>query len=121
MSEATTQEQPLTLKSLQSHLIKTIVGALAVAILGAVLTAWGSHYQTKEAIEMLTKEQQETRGIVDKHSELLSKSSESNSVSDVQIKNLEQRMTSMEKTQQDILKLLIEINTSQKVLVKNSK
>ncbi len=120
MSEAV-HEQPLTLKSLQSHLIKTIVGSLATAVVAGLLIVYSSYWQTKDAIERLTEEQKETRILVDKHSDLLTKSTESNSVSDVQIKNLEQRMGAMEKTQQDMLRLLIEINTSQKVLVKNSK
>lgn len=115
------QEQPLTLKSLQSYLIKTIVGSLATAAVAGLLVVYASYWQTKSAIKGLTEAQTETRKIVDGHSELLNKTSISSSVSDVQIKNLEQRMGSMEKTQQDMLKLLIEINSSQKVLVKNSK
>lgn len=115
------EEGTLTLKSLQSHLIKTVLGSVASAIVAGVIMFFIFYWNTTYTLENLTKTTNETRAIVDKHSEQLSKSSNSNSVSDVEIKNLQQRMSAIEESQKDIVKLLIEINISQKTLVKNSK
>lgn len=114
-------EETITLKSLQSHLIKTVVGSVVAALVTGVIMGFSFYYKTSATLDVLTKEQTETREIVDKHTEQLNKNIQSSSVSDVQIKNLETRMSSMEKTQQDMLRILIEINASQKTLVKNSK
>lgn len=114
-------EETLNLKTLQSHLIKTVIGSAVVAIFSALISSFSFYYKTTGAIDTLIEKQAETRKIVDTHSEILAKSITNNSVSDVQIQNLERRMTSMESTQKDILNILLEINASQKMLVKNSK
>jgi len=114
-------EEALTLKSLQSHLIKTVVGSVAGALIAGVIMGFSFYYKTSVTLDILNKEQTATREIVDKHTEQLNKNTQSSSISDFQIKNLDIRMTSIEKNQQEILKLLIEINASQKTLVKNSK
>lgn len=114
-------EDNLTLKSLQSHLIKTVIGSVVAALVTAVIMGFSFYYKTSSSLEVLTKEQTETRELVNKHTEQLNKNTQSSSVSDVQIKNLEARFSSMEKTQQDMLKILIEINASQKTLVKNNR
>lgn len=60
--EATQTAKPeeLSLKILQSHLIKTVVGALAVALVGAFLTSYVSSYTTKDNIDELNKDKVET-------------------------------------------------------------
>lgn len=113
--------EELSLKSLQSHLIKTVIGSVVSALIAGLIMGYSFYWQTKSSIERLTDEQKETKVLVDKHSEQLSKNNQDNSVSDVQIKNLERRMTSIENTQKDMLSVLIEINMSQKILVKNTK
>lgn len=113
--------ESLNLKTLQSHVIKTIVGSIVSALVLSLIVGIAFYYKTNDTLSRLTDEQQETKTIVAKHSEQLSKTNQENSVSDIQIKNLEQRMGSIEKTQEDMLRVLIEINTSQKMLVRNSK
>lgn len=113
--------ESLNLKTLQSHVIKTIVGSIASALVLSLIVGIGFYWKTNDTLGRLTDEQAKTTVIVEKHSEQLSKNNQDNSVSDVQIKNLELRMGSIEKTQQDMLRVLIEINTSQKMLVRNSK
>lgn len=111
----------LDLKTLQSHLIKTVVGSVVAALVAGLSVGFSFYYKTNSAIDYLTTQQKETKTIVDKHTELISQGTNFNSVSDVQIKNLEQRMQSIEKTQQDIIKLLIEINSSQKIIQNQNK
>lgn len=113
-------EAALDLKTLQSHLIKTIIGAVIAAVVTALSVGFSFYHKTTSAIEILTKEQSQTKVLVDKHTELLTQSSTFNSVSDVQIKALEKRMQAIELSQQEMLKLLIEINTSQKILEKKN-
>ena len=115
------EEGTLTLKSLQSHLIKTVLGSVASAIVAGVIMFFIFYWNTTYTLDSLIKTTEETKAIVDKHSEQLNSSNNSNSVSNIEIKNLQQRMSAIEESQKDIVKLLIEINMSQKTLVKNSK
>jgi acyl-CoA synthetase (AMP-forming)/AMP-acid ligase II len=115
------QEESITLQSLQSHVIKTFVGSFAAAIISAVVVGFSFYYKTSTSLEYLLKENEKNREIINKHTEQLTLNQQTNYVSDYQIKNLEQRIKSIEIQQQEIMRILIEINTNQKTLIKNSK
>lgn len=115
------QEETLNLKSLQAHIIKAVIGSVVTTLFAGLIMYLAFYWQTKDTLTNLTKEQSDIRVIVDKHSDILNSSVTNNTVSDVQIKNLEKRISSMEQTQNDMMKILIEINSSQKFLVKNNK
>jgi acyl-CoA synthetase (AMP-forming)/AMP-acid ligase II len=115
------KEEKITLESLQSHVIKTFIGSFAAAIISAIVVGFSFYYKTSSSLDYLLKENEKNREIINKHTEQLSLNQQTNYVSDYQIKNLEQRIKSIEIQQQEIIRILIEINSNQKVLIKHNK
>jgi len=110
-------EQNLSTKELQNHLIKTILGALAVALVGAFLTSYVSTYTTKNSIDELNKSKEETSKDIkalknDVNDIKISLSNTgiytTNNIDD--IKALKDDVKEIKKSQEEMLKLLYQMN-----------
>lgn len=122
------KEKTLTLKELQSHVIKTIVGALAVAVIGSFITIYSFYYSTINTIDNLKESKTETQSeikelrisvdkINDNVNEIQTKLSNTNIYTDnnkEQIKSLNERMGNMEKKQDEMLNILYDIKSRRK-------
>lgn len=122
------QEETLTLKKLQSHLIKTIVGALAVALLTAMGASYLLIYQTKDSVEELNQNKIETKEDIKQLKDNFE--SLKNDISDIKIsvsnsgiyttdnkekvKSLEEDVRDIKKNQEEILKLIYEMKARQR-------
>ena len=53
--------EPLTLKTLEKHLVKTIAGALVIALVSASLTAYGLFYHTQDVVQDLVENKSEMK------------------------------------------------------------
>lgn len=115
------KEEQLTLKSLQNHLIKTVLGALAVTLVGAFFTSYAFHINTNNSIDELNKSKAETKQDI---KEL------KNDVADIKmtlssttfftvdnkekVKSLETEISEIKKQQDEMLKVLYEIKAKVK-------
>ena len=117
MEQAQTVKEELTLKSLNTHLVKTIIGALAVAMVGSILTSFISNYTTQNSIDELNKSKTETAQDIkslkaDVNDIKLSLSNTgiytTNNIDD--IKALKDDVKEIKKSQDEMLKLLYQLN-----------
>jgi len=113
-------EQPLTRKRLEKHIILTIVSCLVISLVGGVVPTVSFYYKTNNDLENLkSNDERHDAALVDfkKHlNEISSKIGDtrtSNAVSDEKIKSLESKLLNLQeqqdlilKTQFDILKLI---------------
>lgn len=113
----TKKEENLSIKELQTHLIKTVLGALAVAMIGAFITSYISTYTTKNSIDELNKSKTETAQDIkslkaDVNDIKISLSNTgiytNNNIDD--IKALKDDVKEIKKGQEEMLKLLYQIN-----------
>ena len=122
METATAQEDgSLTLKKLQNHLIKTMAGALAVALIGAFITSYGFYYHTTDSIEELNNSKTESRQDikdlkidVNEIKTSLSNTGIYTNNNKEDIKTLRQDVNDIKKSQDEMLKVLYEIKSKQK-------
>jgi peptidoglycan hydrolase CwlO-like protein len=121
MEATVPQSESLTLKSLQSHVIKSLFGALAIALLSAVLTSYAFYYNTNNNLDELNKSKAETsQDIKALKSDVADiKSTLSNTTfyttdNKEKVKSLESEIKDMRKQQDEMLKILYEIKAKQK-------
>lgn len=117
---ADTEETSLTLKSLQSHLIKTLVACVGSSLLIVLASGFAFYYNTQNTLDKHDTQINELNMEVDKHGDLISNNSNDNNISETEMKNLDKRMSSIEENQKEIFNLLIEISSDQKAMIRNS-
>jgi cell division protein FtsB len=59
--ETTAENDTITIKKLESHLVKTILGALAVGIVGAFFTSLGFYYNSINKFDNLEQSKIQTK------------------------------------------------------------
>lgn len=121
MEAVAEQEEKLTLKKLQGHLIKTILGALGVALVGAFFTSYSFFYKTNTNIDELNTNKIETKQDIkelkkDVNDIKISLTNTGFYTEDnkEKINNLEQDVKDIKKNQEEMVKLLYEIKSRQK-------
>jgi len=117
MATTATVDDGLTLKKLQNHLIKTIAGALAVAIVGAFLTSSAFYYRTNYNLNELNQSKIEARQDIkelkaDVNDIKVSLSNTGIYTTDnkEKIDALNSDVKEIRKSQEEMLKILININ-----------
>ena len=117
------KEEPVTLKSLQKHVIKVLVAAIVITVMGGAGTAFAFFYKTNYGIEKIIindiRQDKSIEGIgivLNDVSNKVGSTNTSAAVLDEKIKGLEgvmasiqQTQTNIQTTQTDILKILGEI------------
>jgi hypothetical protein len=121
MKTLAAQEEKLTLKIIQSHLIKTILGALGVALVGAFFTSYGFFYKTNTSIDILNSNKIETKHDVKELKKdvndikiALTNTGFYTEDNKEKIDNLEQDVKDIKKSQEEMMKLLFEIKSRQR-------
>jgi peptidoglycan hydrolase CwlO-like protein len=121
METTVPKEEQLTLKSLQNHLIKTVLGALAVTLVGAFFTSYAFHINTNNSINTLNTSKEETQKDIKalKTDVADIKMSLSNTTfytadNKEKVKSLENQISDIKKNQDEMLKILYEIKAKVK-------
>jgi len=121
METIASKEDKLTLKSLQNHLIKTVLGALAVTLVGAFITSYAFHINTNNNLDELNKNKSETkadiRELKNDVAEIKTSLSNTNiyTVSNKEkAQSLENQISEIKKQQDEMVKLLYEIKSKVK-------
>jgi membrane peptidoglycan carboxypeptidase len=106
-------------KELKSQVIKTIVGSIVGSLLMALALEFSFYYKTNASLDRLNEIQATTTAIVDKHTELINQTINGQGMSGVQQQNFEKRLNQIEEGQKEILRVLLEVNSGQKTIIKN--
>jgi predicted PurR-regulated permease PerM len=104
--------EALSLKQLQSHVIKTIVGSVITSLLVALITGFSFYFKTNAAIDKLNDNQTEMKKTIEAHTEQINKTNTGMGMSEVQQEAFEKRLTNIEEGQKEIMKLLIELKNN---------
>lgn len=105
--------EQLTLKDMQGHVVKTIIGSVVTSAIIAIGTGVVFYFRTNAALDTLNTNQTEMKKTLDSHTEQINKNNTGMGMTEVQQKAFEQRLTSIEESQKQILQVLIEIKTKQ--------
>lgn len=105
--------EQLTLKDMQGHVVKTIIGSVVTSAIIAIGTGVVFYFRTNAALDTLNNNQTEMKKTLDSHTEQINKNNTGMGMTEVQQKAFEQRLTSIEESQKQILQVLIEIKTKQ--------
>lgn len=121
MGKSIELDEKLTLKTLQTHLVKTIIGALVVTIIGAFFTSYSFYYNTISNISELNESKTETANDIKELkkdvSEIkinLSNTGIYTTANKEQINNLNNDIKEIRKSQEEMMKILIEMNGKRK-------
>lgn len=117
----TNKEQPLTLKSLEKHLVKTIFSSLTVALIGALLASFTFYYNTNSDLRELNESKEETKADIktlkNDVSEIKTTLSGTNiytNLNSEEVKSLKAEISDIKKQQQEMMRLLVELNSKVK-------
>lgn len=117
MATASADDSNLTLKKLQNHLIKTILGALGVAIVGAFITSFVFYYRTNYNLNELNESKIETREDIKQLKENVNDIKVSLSNTGIyttdnkeKIDALNADVKEIRKSQEEMMKILIQLN-----------
>jgi hypothetical protein len=111
------QEGALTLKILQQHLTKAILGAFGVSIVAVVIGYFAFYYNTINRLDNNEVTLGSVVKVQEKHGDMLQKLSLDYGVDKNEITNIEKRLQGVENSQIQIINLLIEIKTQQKTII----
>lgn len=110
-------DEKLSLKQLQNHLIKTILGAFGVAILGAVITSYTFYYNTNYNLKELNQNKIETsqdiKELKKDVSEIkisLSNTGLNTTSNQREIDELKSDIKDIKKSQEEMMRLLVTIS-----------
>jgi peptidoglycan hydrolase CwlO-like protein len=123
MASTTVNDEKLTLKKLENHFIKTVVGAFALAVIAGFFSSYAFFYKTTDNLEELNKNKLEQKqevkelqvgvdGIKKDVSDIKSALSNTDIYTNYNkenIKTLQSEITDIKKSQEEMLKLLYEI------------
>lgn len=111
---AIAMDEKLTLKKLQNHLIKTILGAFAVAVVGAIITSYTFYNNTNYNLEELNQSKIETsQDIKELKKDLneikisLSNTGLSTNSNQKEIDELKSDIKDIKKNQEEMIKILL--------------
>ena len=109
-------DEKLTLKKLQNHLIKTFIGALGIAVVGAIITSWTFYSNTNFNLKELNQNKEETRQDIKELKKdvgdikiSLSNTGLSTTGNQKEIDELKSDIKDIKKSQEEMLKLLLTI------------
>jgi uncharacterized protein HemX len=105
-------EETLTLKDMQGHVVKTIVGSAITSLLIVIVAGVTFYYGTNAAIARLNEKQSDMNKTLDSHTEQINKTNTGMGMSTVQQQAFEKRLTGIEESQKQILNVLIEIKNN---------
>jgi prefoldin subunit 5 len=103
----------LTIKDMQSHVVKTIIGSVLTSAILAIGTGVIFYFKTNSAIDRLNENQNDMKTTVEKHTEQINKTNTDFGMTGVQQQAFERRLTGIEESQKQILNVLIEIKNKQ--------
>jgi peptidoglycan hydrolase CwlO-like protein len=110
-------DDKLTLKQLQNHLIKTILGAFAVAVVGAIITSYtfytNTNYNLEELNQSKTETSQDIKELKKDVNEIklsLSNTGLSTTTNQKEIDELKADIKDIKKSQEEMMKLLLTMN-----------
>jgi len=103
----------LTLKDLQNHLVKAIIGSVITTVILVTLAGIAFYYNTNSSISDLNITTAKLSITVDKHTEQINNTNMGMGMNSVQQIAFEKRLNGIEDGQKEILRLLIEIKKSQ--------
>ena len=114
-------EEKITLKSLQKHLIKTIFGALALALVGAFITSYTFYFNANHNLGELNKSKEETKQDIKELKKdvgeiktTLSNTTIYTTENKEKAQGLENQITDIRKQQDEMIKILYEIKAKVK-------
>lgn len=105
--------ETLTLKDMQSHVVKTVIGSVVTSAIIAIGTGVIFYFRTNAAIDRLNENQGEMKKTLDSHTEQINKTNTGMGMNEVQSKAFDKRLTGIEESQKQILQVLIEIKNKQ--------
>lgn len=105
--------ETLTLKDLQTHIVKAIVGSFVTSLLVTAIAFVTWYYKTNTSIDILNKTTSKLTEVVDKHTEQINNTNMGMGMNSVQQVAFEKRLNGIEDSQKEIVRLLIEIKKSQ--------
>lgn len=115
------QEENLTLRTLQTHIIKAIIVAVISGILAAVVTSVAFYFNTTNNVDELTKDKVETKENIKELKKdvadikmTLSNTSIYTQENKDKAQNLQNEVSDIKKQQDEMLKLLYEIKSKVK-------
>ena len=115
------KEEKLTLKILEKHIVKTILGSLAVALVGALITSFTFYYQTNSSINELNQSKEETKQDIktlkNDVSEIKTSLSGTNIYTNLnkeEVQTLKVEIAEMKKQQEEMLRVMYEIKAKVK-------
>jgi len=101
--------ESLSLKQLQSHVIKTIVGSVVTSLLVALITGFSFYYKTNASIDKLNEGQVEMKKTIEVHTEQINKNNLGMGMTSVQQIAFEKRLNNIEEGQKEIIRVLMQI------------
>jgi hypothetical protein len=104
----------LTIKDVQSHVIKAIVGSAITSLFIAIVTGIAFYYGTNAAIARLNENQSDMKKTIEIHTDLINKATNGMGMTEVQQQNFEKRLNSIEQNHKEIYNILIQINSNLK-------
>lgn len=104
--------ETLTLKDMQSHVIKTIIGSVITSLVAALVTGFAFYYKTTASIDRLNENQTDMKTTIEKHTEQINNTNTGMGMTVVQQQAFEKRLVNIEESQKEILKVLIEIKNN---------
>jgi len=106
--------ETLTLKDMQKHVIKTIVGSAVTSLIIAIVTGMSFYYGTNAAIARLNEKQDDMNKTIQVHTDQINKATNGMGMTEVQQANFDKRLNSIEENQKQIYTILLQINTNLK-------
>jgi len=117
MSEIAMKEEKLTLKSLQNHLIKTLLGSLALGIAGSLLTGYTWFLNMKTTVNELNEDRIETKRDISQLKKDISEIKITLNATSIytdgnksEVQELKKEISEIKNQQNEIIKLLYQIN-----------
>ena len=104
----------LTIKDVQSHVIKAIVGSAITSLFIAIVTGIAFYYGTNAAIDRLNEKQDDMNKTIVAHTDQINKATNGMGMTEVQQANFDKRLNSIEQNQKEIYNILIQINSNLK-------
>ena len=115
------QEQPFTLKVLEKHLVKTILGSLVIALVGALIASFAFYYNTNSNLDELNESKEETsqdikvlKNDVSEIKTALSGTNIYTNLNSEEVKTLKAEVSDIKKQQDEMIKVLYEIKAKVK-------
>jgi hypothetical protein len=119
MKEEGKKEEILTIESFKKYLVHAMLGTIISGLGVGIITGYTFFINTQSTLKNHEDKMIEVSATLNEHSKILNNMTNSEGVNDNQVKNLDGRMTLIEKNQNEIYSLLIQIASDQKTILRN--